>query len=85
MFVSAAWRIIFDVVVVLLSVLALLVALTLLRPPGLTARRWIPHAAAWIACGMLGLRGVAGLIVDGIAHPCWLSLFLLGGILPSRR
>jgi hypothetical protein len=80
-FISSAWRYIYDVIVVLLCVLAVLVARTLLRPPGETVRRWIPQTAAWIACGMLSLRGVAGMIVDGTSDPVWWPTFLLGGIL----
>jgi hypothetical protein len=80
-FMSSTWRYIYDLVVILLSALALVVALTLLRPPGQVPRRWIPHTAAWIACGMLSLRGVAGLIVDGTSDPIWWPTFLIGGIL----
>ena len=81
LFMSSAWRYVFDVVVILLSILAFLVALTLLRPPGQTVRRWIPHTAAWIACGMLSLRGVGGMLHDGTGDPVWWPTFLLGGIL----
>lgn len=80
-FMSSAWRVSYDVVVILLSLLAFVVALTLLRPPGLVVRRWIPQTAAWMACGMLSLRGVAGMIVDGRSDPVWWPTFLLGGIL----
>lgn len=76
---TSAWRYTFDVVVILLSALAAFVALALLKPPH-GARR-IPRAAAWIACGMLSLRGIAGLIVDGASDPVWWPTFLLGGIL----
>jgi hypothetical protein len=58
-----------------------LIALTLLKPPHHVPRRWVPHAAAWIACGMLSVRGVAGLIVDGTTDLVWWPTFLLGGIL----
>ena len=75
------WRYFFDLIVILLSVTAVLVALTLLRPPDRVTRRWIPHTAAWIACGMLSLRGVAGLLHDGISDPVWWPTFLVGGIL----
>jgi hypothetical protein len=80
-FMSSTWRVIYDVVVILLSVLAFVIALTLLKPPSQIVRRWIPHTAAWIACGMLSLRGVAGMIVDGTSDPVWWPTFLLGGIL----
>ncbi len=78
---SSAWRYIYDVIVVILSVLAVLITLALLRPPHLVTRRWVPHTAAWIACGMLTLRGVAGMLVDGASDPVWWPTFLLGGIL----
>jgi hypothetical protein len=81
LFMSSPWRYIYDVIVVLLSVLAVIVALTRLRPPGQTVRCWIPHTAAWIACGMLSLRGLAGWVVDGTSDPVWWPTFLLGGIL----
>lgn len=78
---TSAWRYLYDVIVVILSVLAVLITLALLRPPQLVTRRWVPHAAAWIACGMLTLRGVAGMLVDGASDPIWWPTFLLGGIL----
>jgi hypothetical protein len=78
---SSAWRYIFDVIVILLSVTAVLVALTLMRPADQVTRRWIPQTAAWIACGMLSLRGLAGLAVDGTSDPVWWPTFLVGGIL----
>jgi hypothetical protein len=77
----SAWRYLFDVVVILFSAIAVLVALTLLRPPDHVRRRWVPQTAAWIACAMLTLRGVAGLAVDGVTDPVWWPTFLLGGML----
>jgi hypothetical protein len=78
---SSAWRYIYDLIVIVLCALAVLVTLTLLRPPHQVTRRWIPLAAAWIACGMLTLRGVAGLVVDGASDLVWWPTFLIGGIL----
>jgi hypothetical protein len=78
---TSAWRYIFDLIVIALSVIAVLIALILLRPPEQVTRRWIPHTAAWIASGMLTLRGVAGLVVDGLSDPVWWPTFVLGGIL----
>ena len=80
-FMSSAWRVIFDVVVILLCVLAVLVALALNQPPAQVVRRWIPRAAAWIACVALSFRGLAGMVVDGTSDPVWWPAFLLGGIL----
>jgi hypothetical protein len=78
---SSAWRYIFDVIVILLSVVGVLVALSLLRFPD-QARQWrVSYAAAWIACALLTLRGLAGLIVDGTSDPVWWPTFLLGGSL----
>jgi lipopolysaccharide export LptBFGC system permease protein LptF len=74
------WRYAYDVVVILLSVLGAVVALTLLRPGHARLRRGFT-ALAWIAAGLLTLRGVAGLVVDGTADPIWWPTFLAGGLL----
>ena len=37
-----------------------------------------------MAAGLLTVRGVAGLIVDGTADPIWWPTFLAGGILFGR-
>ena len=80
-FMSSTWRYIFDLVVILLSALAIFVALALSRSPRRSLGRWLIHAAAWIACGMLTLRGVAGFIHDGLSDRIWNPTFLIGGIL----
>lgn len=80
---SSAWRYMYNVMVIILSALAVVVALTLLRPSHHVIRRWIPHAAAWIGGGLLSLRGVAGLVVDGTSDLIWWPTFLVGGILFS--
>jgi len=80
-FMSSSWRVVFDLVVIVLSILAFLIVLALLKPPAQTVRRWVPHTAAWIACVALSFRGVAGMIVDGTSDPFWWPMFLLGGIL----
>jgi hypothetical protein len=77
---TSAWRYLYDVIVILLCVIALLVSLALLRPPDTVTRRWIPQTAAWIACGMLSARGMAGLVIDGVSDPVWWPTFLVGGI-----
>lgn len=84
MMFSSTWRYIYDVIVIVLSAMAVLIALTLLQPPERVVRRWIPYTAAWIACGMLTLRGVAGMVVDGASDPFWWPTFLLGGLLLGR-
>ncbi|HST58794.1 MAG TPA: hypothetical protein VLK84_08905 [Longimicrobium sp.] len=78
-FMSSTWRYIYDVVVVVMSGAGVWVAWQLMRPPA--PRRWIARTAAWIASGMLTLRGVAGMVVDGAADPVWWPTFLVGGIL----
>jgi hypothetical protein len=80
-FMSSTWRYVFDLVVVLLSALAFLVAFTLLRSRERGLCQRLAHAAAWIACGMLTLRGVAGFIHDGFSDRIWNPTFLIGGIL----
>ena len=75
-FMSSGWRYAFDLVVVALCIVAVSVALALVRPRG-----WVPRLAAWIACTMLTLRGVGGLVVDGAADPVWWPIFLTGGLL----
>src|SRR5262245_11859878 len=52
---NSAWRYISDIIVIMLSVIGLLIALTLLRPPHQVRRRWVWHTAAWIAFAMLTL------------------------------
>ena len=80
-FMSRTWRYVFDLVVILLSALAFIVALTLSRAPQPSLGRRLTKAAAWIACGMLTLRGVAGFIHDGLSDRIWNPTFLIGGIL----
>ena len=81
LFMGSTWRFVYNLVVIALSGLAIVITLRLLRPPEQVHRRWIPRTAAWIACGMLSLRGVAGMIVDGTEDLVWWPAFLIGGIL----
>jgi len=81
LFMASTWRVAFNLMVIVLSGLVIIIALRLLRPPEQVLRRWLPRTAAWIACGMLTLRGVAGIIVDGTEDPVWWPTFLIGGIL----
>jgi hypothetical protein len=76
------WRYLYDVLVILLSLLGAVVALAL--RPGHARLRRVCRALAWIAAGLLTLRGVAGLIVDGRADPIWWPTFLAGGLLFGR-
>lgn len=80
-FMSSTWRYMYDVAVVVLSGVGVWVAWQLMRPPAQVAHRWIPRAAAWIAAGMLTVRGVAGMVVDGAVDPVWWPAFLVGGLL----
>ena len=79
--ISSTWRYVFDLVVILLSALAVVVALTLTRPSINSLPRRLAYIAAWIACGMLTLRGVAGFIYDGLSDPIWNPTFFIGGVL----
>jgi hypothetical protein len=78
---SSAWRYIYDLVVILLCGLAVFIALTLMRPAREVSARRIWAASAWIASGMLSLRGVAGMLADGVSDLIWWPTFLLGGLL----
>jgi hypothetical protein len=78
---SSWWRVLFNWTVVALSALAILITLELLKPPQLAKRRWIPRSLAWIACALLLIRGVAGIIVDGTSDLVWAPAFTIGGVL----
>ena len=80
-FMASWWRVLFNWTVVALSVGAIVITLVLLRPPHTVKRRWIPQTLAWIACLLLTIRGVAGIIVDGTSDLIWAPAFTLGGIL----
>jgi hypothetical protein len=74
------WRYLYDILVILLSILGAVVALAL-RPARRSRFHWVFRLMAWIAAGLLSVRGVAGLVVDGTADPIWWPTFLVGGIL----
>ena len=80
-FMNSWWRVLFNWTVIALSVLAIVITLVLLKPSHLVKRRWIPLTLAWIACVLLMLRGVAGIIVDGTSDLVWAPAFTIGGIL----
>jgi hypothetical protein len=80
-FMASWWRYAFDVLVVLLSVAAFGIALVLGRSGQPIVSRRLLRTAAWIASGMLSLRGVAGMVVDGFSDPVWWPTFLAGGLL----
>lgn len=75
------WRYNYDLVVIALCVIAVFVALAPVQPWGKKVPRRLHRAMAWVACAMLTVRGVAGLIVDGASDPVWWPTFLTGGIL----
>jgi hypothetical protein len=70
-----------DVAVILLCLLAVAVALAPVHRWGALIPRRLLRAMAYTASAMLGLRGLAGIIVDGLSDPVWWPTFLLGGIL----
>ena len=75
------WRYFFDLFVILLSLTAATLAIALARPDGRAIPRRVLRTSAWIACGMLSLRGVAGLVHDRLSDPVWNPTFVVGGIL----
>jgi hypothetical protein len=76
---SSAWRTAYDLLVVALSALAAFIAIRLGRER--PSQQSVLTALAWAAAGILGLRGIAGLIADGFADPIWSPAFTIGGIL----
>jgi predicted lysophospholipase L1 biosynthesis ABC-type transport system permease subunit len=75
------WRYYGDVTVILLCVLAVGVALAPVQRWGAVMPRRLLRIMAWTASAMLGLRGLAGMIVDGVSDPIWWPIFLAGGLL----
>jgi len=86
-FVSATWRIVFDWIVVLLCLVGFGIALALVRPWGQMVPQRLLRVGAWVAAGLLTLRGVAGVAVDGLRdvespiRPVWTVSFVVGGLL----
>lgn len=80
LWMTSWWRYLYDVVVILLSILGAIVALAL-RPSSHTRFRPFFRVLAWIGAGLLIVRGVAGLVVDGTADRIWWPTFLAGGLL----
>ena len=74
------WRYAFDVVVILLSILAAYVALGLVQPSSSRTHRRL-RVMAWMAAVLLSVRGIAGMIADGTSDPVWWPTFLTGGLL----
>jgi hypothetical protein len=81
LFMSSAWRLVYDGVVIVCSVLAIAIVLTLQKPADQVVRRRIPLALCWFACVILLFRGVAGALFDGTNDLVWNPLFITGGIL----
>jgi hypothetical protein len=75
------WRYYFDVAVILLCALAVCVALAPIQQSGALIPRRLLRVMAYTASAMLGLRALAGMIVDGASDPIWWPTFLAGGIL----
>jgi hypothetical protein len=80
-FMSSAWRVAFDALVVILSIVMVLITRSLQNPTIPTSRRRSLSTLAWIGSALLTLRGVAGAIADGRSDPVWWPTFLAGGIL----
>ena len=80
---------VYDWVVIILLFASALVALALVQKGWRrlfifsSSRRRILLAAAWIACAILTLRGLIGLVVDGLTDLAFFGwpMFLTGGIL----
>jgi hypothetical protein len=75
------WRFWFDLLVILLSGVGIFVALALARPGKSRVPRSISRTLAWLACGLLGLRGFGGMIIDGFSGPPWAQIFAIGSVL----
>ncbi|MGH7556079.1 MAG: hypothetical protein ACREMQ_24005 [Longimicrobiales bacterium] len=75
------WRYYFDVLVIVLSALAVLVALAPVQTWGTAVPRRLLRALAYAASFLLTFRGVGGLIIDGASDPVWWPIFLAGGLL----
>ena len=72
---AVPWFVAYDLLIVVLSCAAALVALA-------TVRRWTGATLlAWGACGLLLSRGIAGLVVDGLSDLVWSPMFVAGGLL----
>jgi len=75
------WRYYFDLAVIFLCVLAFGVALAPVHRWGAWLPRRLQRGMAYTASAMLGLRGLAGMIVNGRSDPIWWPIFLTGGLL----
>lgn len=75
------WFVAYNLIVIILCGMGVVVALALVQPWGRRLPRWMLTTAAWGACALLTLRGLAGLVVDGSADLLWWPTFLLGGLL----
>jgi hypothetical protein len=83
LWMSSTWRYLYNVAVVLLSLATVLISLALLWSNRMGVVRTLLRTAAWIGGGMLLLRGVGGMIVDGPSDLIWWPTFLTGGLLLS--
>jgi hypothetical protein len=77
----STWRYYFDLLVIAMSAAAVVVALAPVQRWGQAIPRRILLAMSWAAFAMLTLRGVAGMIADGLSDPVWWPTFLVGGLL----
>src|SRR5215831_10435713 len=72
---TSSWRLAYDLAVILLSVVAGGLALALLRVSADSKFFGFLRTLAWVASVVLGLRGIAGLAVDGLSDLVWSPTF----------
>ena len=72
---AVPWFRAYDLLVVALSAAAMLVAWSATR------RQPVGIAVAWVICSILLVRGLVGLMIDGVADLVWSPMFVVGGLL----
>lgn len=80
-FMSSRWLYLYNLTVIALSVAAVVLTLKLIHSSGESRRRRMMRSAIWLGSGALLVRGIAGLLVDGMSDPVWWPTFLVGGVL----
>lgn len=78
---GSSWFVAYDLLVVLLSAVGAIVALATVRPWERLGPPRVRLGLAWGAAGALLARGIAGLVVDGLADAVWWPTFVVGGVL----
>jgi hypothetical protein len=80
-FMASRLLYLYNLTVIALSGVAVIVTIRLNRSTDAAPRHRLMCIAVWTASGALLLRGVAGLVVDGLSDPIWWPTFLTGGLL----